>query len=285
MTALTLPTLTNNDSLFRYLEQVRRFPSLDADEEYMLAKRFVEHQDIQAAHQLVTSHLKLVPKIAMTFRGYGLPLLELISEGNIGLMQAVRKFNPELGYRLSTYAMHWIKASIQEYILRSWSLVKLGTTAAQKKLFFNLRKLRNRLEHQLGRPANHEDMQALAKELDVSEADVMSMSTRMSGNDISLDDTLSEDSDSTMLDYLPSESDHEADFAENEELTHKKKLLSQGLGQLNVRERHIIEQRKLQETPATLEQLATFFDISCERVRQIEAAALKKLMQFVQTAV
>ena len=285
-TAFTLPTITETDGLYRYLDQVRALPSLEPEQEYMLAKRFVEHQDLKAAQELVTSHLKLVPKIAMTFRGYGLPLLDLISEGNIGLMQAVRKFDPELGYRLSTYAMFWIKAAIQDFILRSWSLVKIGTTATQKRLFFNLRKIRNRLEHMLGRPANYQDMQQIAKDLDIPEGEVMAMSSRMAGNDISLDDKFSEDSESSMLDLLTgSEEDQESAYAESEELGQRKEAFASAFAKLSEREQYIISQRKLKEKPATLEMLAEVFAISCERVRQIEAAAMKKLTSFAQEAI
>lgn len=285
MSAMSLPVLSSDVGLARYLQEIAKFPCLEADEEYMLAKRLAEHQDIDAAHKMVTSHLRLVAKIAMGFRGYGLPLVELISEGNIGLMQAVKRFNPELGFRLSTYAIWWIKASIQEYILRSWSLVKIGTTAAQKKLFFNLRKVKKTLASVESKSLSKEDIATIASELNVSELDVVEMNGRMSGGDFSLNDPVGFESDDELIDMLPETRDNqELTMSANQEMTRKKSLFRRALAKLNPRERHIISERRLKEEPATLEDLSQIYNISRERVRQIEARAMEKLQQEVLEA-
>lgn len=272
-------------NLQRYLDNIRKFPMLPHEEEYMLSKRFNEHDDVHAAHKMVTSHLRLVAKIAMGYRGYGLPLNELISEGNIGLMQAVKRFDPERGFRLATYAMWWIRASIQEYILHSWSLVKIGTTAAQKKLFFNLRKLKGKLQAFEDGDLRPETVAKISEQLSVPEKDVVSMNRRMAGADHSLNAPLRADSEGEWQDWLVDQSEsQEFVVAEAEELSKRRVLLETAMSALNERERHILTERRLTENPATLEALSKIYDISRERVRQIEVRAFEKLQKAVRNA-
>jgi RNA polymerase sigma-32 factor len=285
-TTHALPTLSSDAGLRRYLQEIQKFPMLSADDEYMLAKRWTEYGDYEAAHTLVTSHLRLVAKIASGYRGYGLPMSELIAEGNIGLMQAVKKFEPEKGFRLSTYAMWWIRASIQEFVLRSWSLVKMGTSATQKKLFFNLKKMRKRLKRiDDGKALTPDEIRTIAAELDVGEQDVIDMDERMLANDKQLNARVGHDGDAEWMDMLadPAES-HEDILADDQETRLKKKLMMQALGSLNEREQEIIIARRMNEEEQTLEELAQRFGISRERVRQIEARALEKMTQFVMEA-
>ena len=280
-----IPALTPDGNLSRYLDQIRQFPMLEPDQEYMLAKNWAERGDVDAAHQLVTSHLRLVAKIAMGYRGYGLPLADLISEGNVGMMHAVKKFDPERGFRLATYAMWWIKASIQEYILRSWSLVKIGTTAAQKKLFFNLRRIKGQINAIDGGDLKPEQITHIADELNVSEDDVVSMNQRMSGGDRSLNTPLSQDGEGSgeWQDWIEDErTDQETTFAENDELDKRQRLMAQAMAGLNEREQRIIEARRLMDPPLTLEELASEFDVSRERIRQIEVRAFEKLSEAVR---
>ena len=276
-----IPALSPEGSLSRYMEQIRQFPMLEADEEYMLAKSFAERGDIKSAHKLVTSHLRLVAKIAMGYRGYGLPVADLISEGNLGMMHAVKKFDPDKGFRLATYAMWWIKASIQEYVLRSWSLVKIGTTASQKKLFFNLRRIKGQIGAIDRGDLAPEDVTHIADTLDVAEKDVISMNQRMSGGDKSLNTPMSADTPDAQgewQDWLTDDSpDQEARFAETEEQSVRLKLMRQAMEQLNPREVRIIEARRLSEPALTLEDLALEFNVSRERIRQIEVRAFEKL--------
>ncbi|TXG82992.1 MAG: RNA polymerase sigma factor RpoH [Sphingomonadales bacterium] len=283
MTASTIPVLASDASLNRYLQEIRQFPLLSAEQEYMLAKRWSEHADRDAAHRLVTSHLRLVAKIAMGYRGYGLPVSELIAEGNIGLMQGVKKFDPERGFRLATYAMWWIKAAIQEYILRSWSLVKIGTTAAQKKLFFNLRRLKSKLEAVGDGDMKPETVSKIATHLHVTEDDVVSMNRRMAmGGDTSLNTPLREDGDGEWQDWLADDGPIQDEIvAERQESDQRGALLAQAMSVLNDRERHILNARRLQDDPATLEDLAQVYGISRERVRQIEVRAFEKLQKAV----
>ena len=279
-----IPALTPDGSLSRYMEQIRQFPMLEADEEYMLARAFNERGDVEAAHKLVTSHLRLVAKIAMGYRGYGLPVADLISEGNLGMMHAVKKFDPERGFRLATYAMWWIKASIQEYVLRSWSLVKIGTTASQKKLFFNLRRIKGRIGAIDRGDLSPQDVSDIAEELNVSEADVVSMNQRMAGGDHSLNTPVSTDGmeSGEWQDWLEDDRpDQEASFAETEELRQRQNMMGEAMQGLNPREVRIIEARRLSEPPLTLEELATEFSVSRERIRQIEVRAFEKLSQAV----
>ena len=279
-----IPALTPDGSLSRYMDQIRQFPMLEADEEYMLARAFNERGDVEAAHKLVTSHLRLVAKIAMGYRGYGLPVADLISEGNLGMMHAVKKFDPERGFRLATYAMWWIKASIQEYVLRSWSLVKIGTTASQKKLFFNLRRIKGRIGAIDRGDLSPQDVSDIAEELNVPEADVVSMNQRMAGGDHSLNTPVSTDGmeSGEWQDWLEDDSpDQEARFAETEELRQRQNLMGEAMQGLNPREVRIIEARRLSEPPLTLEELATEFSVSRERIRQIEVRAFEKLSQAV----
>ncbi len=277
--AAALPILAGENGLTRYLDEIRRFPMLQPDEEYVLAKRWREHSDSHAAHRLVTSHLRLVAKIAMGYRGYGLPIGEVISEGNIGLMQAVKRFEPDKGFRLATYAMWWIRASIQEYILRSWSLVKLGTTANQKKLFFNLRKAKSQISAFEEGDLKPENVAAIATKLGVSQQEVVEMNRRLSG-DASLNAPLREEGDGEWQDWLVDESsDQESLLAESEETANRRAALAQALGVLNPRERRIFEARRLSEDSVTLEELSTEFGISRERVRQIEVRAFEKVQQ------
>tara|TARA_Y100000588_G_scaffold249006_1_gene263532 strand:+ start:566 stop:1453 length:888 start_codon:yes stop_codon:yes gene_type:complete len=283
----TLPSLTISPegNLQRYLNEIRSFPMLKVDEEYMLARSFKEHGDVQAAHKMVTSHLRLVAKIAMGYRGYGLPLNEIISEGNVGLMQAVKRFDPERGFRLATYAMWWIRASIQEYILHSWSLVKIGTTAAQKKLFFNLRKLKGRLAAIEEGDLPPETVKKIADELSVPEHDVVSMNRRLAGSDHSLNAPLRAESEGEWMDWLVDESEsQEIVVAETEELTKRRALLQDALRTLKERERHILTERRLKDEPSTLEDLSQVYGISRERVRQIEVRAFEKLQKAIRNA-
>ncbi|PWV95826.1 RNA polymerase RpoH-like sigma 32 subunit [Hoeflea marina] len=287
MARASLPTVSSGENgLNRYLAEIRRFPMLEPQEEYMLAKRFLEHEDRTAAHKLVTSHLRLVAKIAMGYRGYGLPIGEVISEGNVGLMQAVKKFDPERGFRLATYAMWWIKASIQEYILRSWSLVKMGTTANQKRLFFNLRKVKSRIQALEDGDLKPDQVAEIATKLNVSEAEVISMNRRLSG-DASLNAPIkaSEGESGQWQDWLVDDSDSQEDMLiEQDEMETRRSMLTQALGVLNERERRIFEARRLRDDPITLEDLSSEFDISRERVRQIEVRAFEKVQDAVQKA-
>ena len=281
----TLPTLASDGNLARYLQEIRKFPMLDAEEEYMLAKRWREHGDTEAAHRLVTSHLRLVAKIAMGYRGYGLPLSELISEGNVGMMQAVKRFDPDRGFRLATYAMWWIRAAIQEYILHSWSLVKIGTTAAQKKLFFNLRKLKGQLQAIDEGDLPPEHVQKIAKELGVAEEEVVNMNRRLAAPDHSLNAPLRVDGEGEWQDWLVDEAEsQEIRLAERQELGKRKRLLVNAMKQLNERERHILTERRLKDEPTTLEDLSRVYGISRERVRQIEVRAFEKLQKAIRNA-
>jgi RNA polymerase sigma-32 factor len=284
--AAALPILTAESGLTRYLEEIRRFPMLEPQQEYMLAKRWREHGDRDAAHKLVTSHLRLVAKIAMGYRGYGLPISEVISEGNVGLMQAVKRFEPEKGFRLATYAMWWIKAAIQEYILRSWSLVKMGTTANQKKLFFNLRKAKSRISALEEGDLRPDQVKLIAKRLGVTEQDVVDMNRRL-GGDVSLNAPIREEGDSgEWQDWLVDESaSQEARMAESEESENRRKALGEALSVLNERERRIFEARRLADDPITLEELAEEFGVSRERVRQIEVRAFEKVQKAVKSRV
>ena len=275
------PTLGGEQSLNRYLSEIRKFPVLTAEQEYMLAKRYQEHQDPQAAGQLVTSHLRLVAKIAMGYRGYGLPVSELISEGNIGLMQGVKKFEPDRGFRLATYAMWWIKASIQEFILRSWSLVKIGTTAAQKKLFFNLRRMKKNLEAYEDSDLRPEDVTKIATDLGVSEVEVVNMNRRMMmGGDASLNVSFNEEGEGQWQDMLQDDRPlQDETVADAEEASYRHMLLAEALGTLNEREQHILVERRLIDEPKTLEELSQHYKVSRERVRQIEVRAFEKLQK------
>jgi len=283
----TAPMLTPESNLQRYMQEIRKFPMLSADEEFMLAKSWREHDDREAAHKMVTSHLRLVAKIASGYRGYGLPMAELVSEGNVGMMQAVKRFDPDRGFRLATYAMWWIKASIQEYVLHSWSLVKMGTTAAQKKLFFNLRKIKGRL-HAFDEGDLHPDhVSQIATELSVPEQDVINMNRRLAGSDNSLNTPVRADGDgnSEWQDWLADESDsQEVIYAESEELSLRRELLQDAMTGLNEREQHILTQRRLIDKPRTLEDLSQEYKISRERVRQIEVRAFEKLQKSMRNA-
>ncbi len=281
-----LPILTAESGLTRYLEEIRRFPMLEPQEEYMLAKSWREHADRDAAHRLVTSHLRLVAKIAMGYRGYGLPISEVISEGNVGLMQAVKRFEPEKGFRLATYAMWWIKAAIQEYILRSWSLVKMGTTANQKKLFFNLRKAKSKISALEEGDLRPDQVKLIAKRLGVTEQDVVDMNRRL-GGDVSLNAPIREEGDSgEWQDWLVDDStSQESRLAESEESDNRRKALGEALSVLNERERRIFEARRLADDPMTLEDLAAEFGVSRERVRQIEVRAFEKVQKAVKSRI
>ncbi len=274
-----LPAPSPEQGLNRYLQEIRKFPLLEPEEEYMLAKAWVDHQDAEAAHKLVTSHLRLAAKIAMGYRGYGLPQAEVISEANVGLMQAVKRFDPEKGFRLATYAMWWIRASIQEYILRSWSLVKLGTTSAQKKLFFNLRKAKAKVGALEEGDLRPENVKQIAKDLSVTEDEVIDMNRRLSGSDASLNATVgSEEGGTQWQDWLEDEdSDQAAAFAEKNELDARRELLVEAMSVLNDREKDILVQRRLSEAPVTLEELSESYHVSRERIRQIEVRAFEKL--------
>ncbi len=286
MATKALPVVASGSAgLSRYLEEIRRFPMLEPNEEYMLAKRWQQHEDTEAAHKLVTSHLRLVGRIAMGYRGYGLPMGEVISEGNVGLMQAVKRFDPDKGFRLATYAMWWIRASIQEYILRSWSLVKMGTTASQKKLFFNLRRVKGQIQAIEEGELRPDQVKEIATKLGVSEEDVVSMNRRL-GGDASLNAPVRADSESgEWQDWLVDETpDQEEQLAESEELTLRRGLLENAMKALTDRERQIFEARRLRDDPATLEDLSVEFGVSRERIRQIEVRAFEKVQSAVQKA-
>ena len=274
-----LPTLSNEGGLSTYLAQIKKFPMLDAEEEYMLAKNWKTTGSIKSAEKLVTSHLRLVAKIAMGYKGYGLPINEMISEGNVGLMQAVKKFEPEKGFRLATYAMWWIKASIQEYILRSWSLVKIGTTTAQKKLFFNLKKIKNQIAPRTEGDLRDEHVNEIADKLDVSKDEVVSMNRRLSGKEFSLNVQVGEDGDEWQDWLIDKELDHDLKFAQQEEMKNRKDLLADSIKILNDREREILYSRRLNEDTTTLEDLSKKYKISRERIRQIENKAFEKIQK------
>ena len=278
-TSYNLPALSNEGGLSAYLAQIKKFPMLDAEEEYMLAKNWKSTGNIKSAEKLVTSHLRLVAKIAMGYKGYGLPVNEMISEGNIGLMQAVKKFEPEKGFRLATYAMWWIKASIQEYILRSWSLVKIGTTTAQKKLFFNLKKLKNQIAPRTEGDLRKEHVSEIANKLNVKEEEVVSMNRRLSGKEHSLNAQIGEDGDEWQDWLVDKEMDQELKIAQKEEMDQRKDLLNDSIKILNDREREILYSRRLNDEPTTLEDLSKKFKISRERIRQIENKAFEKLQK------
>jgi RNA polymerase sigma-32 factor len=283
MSYANLPAPSPEQGMSRYLAEIRKFPMLEPQEEYMLAKAWADHGDSQAAHRMVTSHLRLAAKIAMGYRGYGLPTAEVISEANVGLMQAVKRFDPEKGFRLATYAMWWIRASIQEYILRSWSLVKMGTTAAQKKLFFNLRKAKNRIGALEDGELRPENVARIANDLGVTEDEVISMNRRMGGGgDASLNAPVAADGEGAAewQDWLTDDdADQAAQFAEQQEMDARRDLLVQAMADLNDRERHILTERKLKDSPVTLESLSEVYNVSRERIRQIEARAFEKLQR------
>ena len=285
----SLPSVARLDpqsNLSRYLRDIRKFPLLEADEEFMLAKRWREHGDADAAHRLVTSHLRLVAKIASGYRGYGLPLGELVSEGNVGMMQAVKRFDPDRGFRLATYAMWWIRAAIQEYVLHSWSLVKIGTTAAQKKLFFNLRRIKGEIRAIEDGDLDPSSVAEIARRLDVPEDEVVQMNRRMAAPDNSLNAPLRADGDGEWMDWLVDDSDsQETRLAEAEEFSRRRELLADALRSLNDRERRILTRRRLSEEPATLEELSVEFGVSRERIRQIEMRAFEKIRKAVRAAV
>ena len=275
-----LPILSSEGNLAFYLQEIKKFPILSADEEFMLAKRFKEQGDTKAAHKLVTSHLRLVAKIAMGYRGYGLPITDLISEGNVGIMKAVKKFNPDKGFRLSTYAMWWIRAQIQEYVLHSWSLVKIGTTVAQKKLFFNLRKLKNQLESINNGNLSPDNVREIATRLDVKEAEVIDMENRLFAGDQSLNAQVSNEADTEWQDMIIDENDTQDIIFENKnEYNYRKNLFTKALDVLNPREKEIIKLRRLSEKPKKLEELSQQYKISRERIRQIEEKAIEKLQK------
>ena len=279
---MRLPILSSEGNLAFYLQEIKKFPILTAEEEYMLAKRYKEHDDTKAAHKLVTSHLRLVAKIAMGYRGYGLPVTDLISEGNVGIMQAVKKFDPERGFRLATYAMWWIRAQIQEYVLHSWSLVKIGTTAAQKKLFFNLKKLKNQLSSIDSGDLSPENAREIASRLNVKEAEVLDMNNRLFSGDQSLNTKVGDEGDAEWQDMIIDSNDTQDNILEHtNELTYRKKIFEQALDVLNDREKEIISLRKLRDKPVKLEELSKKFNISRERVRQIEEKAFEKLQKQV----
>ncbi|PTQ71311.1 RNA polymerase sigma factor RpoH [Celeribacter persicus] len=280
-----LPAPSPEQGLNRYLQEIRKFPMLEPEEEYMLAKRWVDHEDSSAAHKLVTSHLRLAAKIAMGYRGYGLPQAEVISEANVGLMQAVKRFDPEKGFRLATYAMWWIRASIQEYILRSWSLVKLGTTSAQKKLFFNLRKAKARIGAFEEGDLHPDNVKQIAHDLGVTEDEVISMNRRMSGGDASLNATVGSDEEGSAQwqDWLEDESANTAaEYEARDEMETRRELLARAMDVLNEREKDILMERRLKDQPMTLEELSSKYDVSRERIRQIEVRAFEKLQKRMQ---
>ncbi|MBJ3786979.1 RNA polymerase sigma factor RpoH [Devosia sediminis] len=285
MAQTNLPVLSSEGGLSRYLQEIRKFPMLEADEEYMLAKRYKEHADPGAAQKLITSHLRLVAKIAMGYRGYGLPISEVISEGNVGLMHAVKRFEPEKGFRLATYAMWWIRAAIQEYVLRSWSLVKIGTTAAQKRLFFNLRKVKGQIAALDDGSLHPDQIKQIATTLNVTEADVVQMNSRLSG-DASLNSPMRADEGSSeWQDWLVDDTpDQETTLGETEEFSERMGMLNKAMDVLNERERAIFQARRLQDNPATLEELAQQYDVSRERIRQIEVRAFEKVQDAVREA-
>ncbi len=285
MSSRALPVLHGEGGLSRYLAEIRKFPLLAPEEEYMLAKRWKEHEDPEAARKLVTSHLRLVAKIAMGYRGYGLPVSEIVSEGNVGLMQAVKRFDPERGFRLATYAMWWIRASIQEFILRSWSLVKIGTTSDQKKLFFNLRKAKNKINAIEEGDLTPEHTAILADQLGVAETEVVNMNRRLSAPDSSLNAPLRADGETEWQDWIADDTlDQETVMAETQEIAERRELLTAALGELPEREREIIKARRLQDDPETLEELSHRFGISRERVRQIEVRAFDRLQKSMKNA-
>jgi len=286
MSSRGLPALSGEGGLSRYLSEIRKFPLLEPEEEYMLAKRWKEHEDSEAARRLVTSHLRLVAKIAMGYRGYGLPVSEIVSEGNVGLMQAVKRFDPDRGFRLATYAMWWIRASIQEYVLRSWSMVKMGTTAAQKKLFFNLRKAKNNIGAIEEGDLTPEHVATLSDQLGVTPTEVTEMNRRLSGGDASLNAPLRSESESEWQDWLADDTaDQETRLAEREEMGDRHNLLVGAMKDLTDRERDIIQARRLQDEPATLEELSQKYGVSRERVRQIEVRAFEKLQRGMKAAI
>ena len=287
MSYASLPAPSPEQGLSRYLQEIRKFPMLEPEEEFMLAQAWVERQDTGAAHKLVTSHLRLAAKIAMGYRGYGLPTSEVISEANVGLMQAVKRFDPDRGFRLATYAMWWIRAAIQEYILRSWSLVKMGTTSAQKKLFFNLRKIKNRIGALEEGELRPENVAKIANDLNVSEDEVISMNRRMTGGDASLNAPLNTDGDGAAewQDWLEDEdADQASAYAEQNELEMRRELLLDAMKDLNDRERHILTERRLSDEPKTLEDLSEVYSVSRERIRQIEVRAFEKLQKAMREA-
>ena len=281
-----LPSITSEGSLSNYLTQIKKFPILTAEEEYMLAKNWKERGHLKSAHKLVTSHLRLVAKIAMGYRGYGLPIGEMVSEGNIGLMQAVKKFDPEKGFRLATYAMWWIKASIQEYVLRSWSLVKMGTTTAQKKLFFNLKKIKNQLSSNSMGDLDSDHVEEISKRLNVKKDEVISMNRRLMGKEKSLNDPIKSDEDSgEWQDWVVDDKlDQELKFSQNQEFNQRKKLMDDSMSILNPREKEILTARRLSDDVATLEDLSKKYKISRERIRQIETKAFEKLQKAMLNA-
>ena len=283
MSNITLPSISSQGSLQKYLISIRKFPILEMEEEYTLAKMWKNKKDLSAAHKLVTSHLRLVAKIAMGYKGYGLPVADLISEGNIGLMQAVKRFDPDKGFRLATYAMWWIRAAIQEYILHSWSLVKIGTTAAQKKLFFNLRKIKNELKIINERDLRPEDVKEISKRLSVDENEVHSMNSRMAGHDHSLNTPLKHDSNTEWQDWIENkEESQETRLEESQEYKFRKTILINALASLNEREKYIFKARRIKEPQVTLEELSKNFNISRERVRQIEVRSFEKVQQYIR---
>lgn len=285
MNKTNLPSLSSDSGLLNYLQDIKKFPMLEAQQEYMLAKSWIDRNDSKAAHKLVTSHLRLAAKIAVGYRGYGLPINEVISEANIGLMQAVKRFDPEKGFRLATYAMWWIKASIQEYILKSWSLVKIGTTSAQKKLFFNLRKAKGRIGAMEEGELHPDNVRKIANELKVSEDEVINMNRRLNGGDASLNSPIANDTDDVneWLDWLEDDADHANEYAEKEELNARKKLLSMSFSVLNDREKYILQKRRLSDNPETLEDLSKRYKVSRERIRQIELKAFEKLKKKIRS--
>ena len=283
--ATTIPTVSGEGSLSAYLRAIRKFPMLAVEEEYMLAKRWREHDDTEAAHALVTSHLRLVAKIASGYRGYGLPLSELISEGNVGVMQAVKRFDPERGFRFATYAMWWIRAAIQEYVLRSWSLVKIGTTAAQKKLFFNLRKLKGQIDAIEDGDLHPDNVTKIATALNVKEKEVVSMNRRLASGDHSLNAPLRIDGEGEWIDWLVDETPtQEVVLGDSEELDGRRAMLTEAMDGLNERERYILTERRLRDEPLTLEELSKVYEISRERVRQIEVRAFEKLQRAMKNS-
>ena len=282
---LNLPSISIDGGLSNYLTQIKKFPMLSPEEEYMLAKRWKKRGDLKSAQKLITSHLRLVAKIAMAYRGYGLPVNEMISEGNIGLMQAVKKFEPEKGFKLATYAIWWIKASIQEYILRSWSLVKIGTTSAQKKLFFNLKKIKNQLSINHNSDLKKEHIEEISKRLNVKKEEVVSMNRRLSGKEKSLNDPVKDESGTQWQDWLVDNNiDQELALSKKQEFTQRKNLMNDAMNILNDRERKILIARKLSDEPSTLENLSKKYKISRERIRQIETKAFEKLQKAILTA-
>jgi RNA polymerase sigma-32 factor len=289
MSKNNLPILSNDSGFYRYLQEINKIPSLTQEEELSLAKAYLEQSDLEAAQKLVTSHLKLVAKIAISYRNYGLPMPELVSEGNLGLMQAVKKYNPDLGFRLSTYAMWWIKASIQEYVLRSWSLVKIGTTAAQKKLFFSLSKVKRKITNLYSRAVNDQDFAQIAQELGVTQVEVREMNSRLSGGDISLNKPANNSDDSIgseMVEFLPeTRPNQEILLMNQQDSSNKHVMLTQAMKILNPREFQILSARKLKDSPTTLDELSIKYSISKERVRQIENKAFEKIQHFVLSSV